>query len=95
MIVIKVKDPPLTLPVREGDVGGVGGIGIIGVIGVVGSFNLIHPFPLRGLPLSQGEKVGDSVNRCNHSLPYRGGMGRGPHLVNISLMVGWMRIVPA
>jgi hypothetical protein len=29
MIIIKVKDPPLTLPVREGDVGGVGGLEIV------------------------------------------------------------------
>jgi hypothetical protein len=32
MIIIKGKDPPLTLPVREGDVGGVGGIGVFGIV---------------------------------------------------------------
>ena len=62
--------PSLVAPVSGGQLAGMRGERMSGEW-------FIHPLPLRGLPLSQGEKVGDSVNCCNHSPPYREGLGEG------------------
>ena len=50
--------------------------------------NYPPPPPLRGTrPCLRGRKWGIALHSCNYSLPYRGGLGRGPYSILQNLYI--------